>query len=523
MKKKSDPDEMDDWLANFAAVVAHNTETQTQTNKFHTKGGTGFAAEDANALNDRLHGVKVEKTGLTNELNGADRIADGIPIQSTYFSTARQSVNAAFHPETGHYKYAGQQLEVPRGQGSKARRMMRNKIIEGKVFNTDGTPVTNPAEAKNIIREGSVTYQQAKNIAKAGNIDSLAFDVKNNCITDGSTLGIAFVFEYALRRWNGETPGDAAFHALGNAVRTAANGYVGSVIASQILRTKVAAQGTHFARHGVKAMSHTPLGKTMIQSLASASTGRTIAGAAAMNHVAKLLRSNVITGAVITAVVTAPDVYRAAVNKSMSWEQVGKNLFVNTTGLATGTAGWAGGMTAGAAVGSAVPVVGTVVGGITGGIIGALGAGVAGSVAAKKLADQFCEDDAKKMWSIIQEEVAALASEYCFNESEILLLSKKVQKTCTAAWLRKMFAYTAPYRMDLASIFNAVAADPSAVETVRKTDSKKQFVRKVFEPYCGSLLSKRPKIQMPEERQIVHELEKFLPNFVPVQRLYETI
>lgn len=44
------------------------TLERTQINKFHTKGGTGFAAEEANALNDRLRGRKVVNSGTDNSL-----------------------------------------------------------------------------------------------------------------------------------------------------------------------------------------------------------------------------------------------------------------------------------------------------------------------------------------------------------------------------------------------------------------------------------------------------------------------
>jgi hypothetical protein len=51
--------------------------------KFKNKNvGHGFAAEDANALNDKLRGKKVEKVGKNNELNGPDRIVNGKMIQT---------------------------------------------------------------------------------------------------------------------------------------------------------------------------------------------------------------------------------------------------------------------------------------------------------------------------------------------------------------------------------------------------------------------------------------------------------
>jgi len=55
---------------------------------------------------------------------------------------------------------------------------MRKRIESGQVRD-----VTDPRLAESLVKEGSVTYQQAKNIAKAGNIDSIVFDVKSQAIS----------------------------------------------------------------------------------------------------------------------------------------------------------------------------------------------------------------------------------------------------------------------------------------------------------------------------------------------------
>ena len=110
-------DDTPDLAAFLASPELANSFENTQIGKFHTKGGTGFSAEEANALNDRLRLKIVEITGTTNELNGIDRIVDGVAIQTKYFSTASATVEAAFDAPTGHYRYAGQVLEVPRDRG----------------------------------------------------------------------------------------------------------------------------------------------------------------------------------------------------------------------------------------------------------------------------------------------------------------------------------------------------------------------------------------------------------------------
>jgi len=74
---------------------------QTQIGRYHTKGGHGFAAEDANAFADKVRLKKVEITGTSHEANGSDRIVDGIPIQTKYCQTASSTVDAAFDIQSG--------------------------------------------------------------------------------------------------------------------------------------------------------------------------------------------------------------------------------------------------------------------------------------------------------------------------------------------------------------------------------------------------------------------------------------
>lgn len=145
---------------------------------FSNPTGHGFAAEQANNLVDRLHGKNATVVGGDNAKNGADRkilnrYGSPIWIQDKYYSTASNTVNAAFDNETGTYRYIDEndkpmQLEVPADQYDKAVELMKKKIESGKVKG-----VTDGSEAENLVRKGNVTYAQAKNIAKAGTIDSL--------------------------------------------------------------------------------------------------------------------------------------------------------------------------------------------------------------------------------------------------------------------------------------------------------------------------------------------------------------
>ena len=272
-----------------AANVANKLE-QTQVSKFHTKGGHGFAAEDANALANKLRLESVEVIGKDNSLNGPDRIVNNVAIQTKYFQTSKQTVGAAFDPLTGFYRYQIQLLEVPYDQFDDCVVLIRQKILQGKV-----PGVIDPGEAELIVKKGTVTYRQARNIARAGNIDSLVYDAKTQAVSISYIFAISFAIQFAKGVWGGQSKQDAVKGALGSAISVGSASFVTGIIASQILRLRVAAMSTMAFRGVLKSTASTGMGKAAIEYAALASLGRSVYGAAAINHIAKLLRSNVFT------------------------------------------------------------------------------------------------------------------------------------------------------------------------------------------------------------------------------------
>lgn len=412
-------------------------ERNSQYDKYHSRQGHGFAAEDANALNDTLHGRKVDKVGTDNSKNGADRIVDGVQIQVKYCKTPQDTVSSLFDAN-GNYRYGDMKIEVPKGQGEAVRQQLEEKAKAGKLKDAKGNTIS-PDKVKDLVKEGSVTYEQAKRIAKAGNVDSIMFDVKNSAITCSCVFGISFAMSMAQSIWSGKPMDEAVKSALKQSFAAGLGTLVISVTSQQLLRTSVGQVGKVASRYAVHGLYKTALGKQAIEKLATYTVGKTIYGAAAVNHVSKLLRSNVITGVVTTAVMTAPDFYRAAISGNASWKQLGKNLAVNAASVAGGTGGWIAGAAAGAAVGSVIPFVGTAVGGFLGGLAGALAGGTAAGAAAKGIADQFARDDADEMMDLCQDAAADLASEYMLTEQEMTAFVSKLQDTINIDFLRDMY------------------------------------------------------------------------------------
>ncbi len=440
----------------------------TQVGKFHTKGGVGFAAEEANALADKLRGRRVKMSGLSNARNGADRVAAGVAIQTKYFAAAKDTLQSAFDASTGLYRYPDQTLEVPRDQYDECLALLRTKISAGKV-----PRFINPDDAENILKRGSVTYRQARNVARAGNVDSLAYDATSQAITSSYVFAISLTVDFAQRRWSGQKSRAALRDALTAALASGSKSAVTGVVAAQLLRSQAARSGTILVRNGLRGFSRTSFGKTTIEQIAAGSLGKSVYGAAALNRVSKLLRSNALTSTVTMVVVTTPDFYRAAIAHNISWGQFTKNLLVNIAGLAVGVGGWMAGVGLGAAVGSAVPVLGTAVGGVAGGLIGALAGGFGGSKAAKLGLDQWIKDDAKKMLSLVQRAAEDVAHDYLLLETEIPALVDHVKTMVTPAWLRRM------YQAGIAA---------------RDEHQAYEFACDAFEGCCRALLEKRPRI-----------------------------
>jgi outer membrane lipoprotein SlyB len=413
-----------------SAVEIENTQWTKYKNP---NGGHGFAAEDANALNDKLRGKKVDKAGLNNDLNGADRIVDGKMIQTKYYNTAQRSVDSAFDKSTGNYKYNGQILEVPKDQYEAALEKMKERIAEGKV-----PGYTDPEKAGELVKRGDVTYKQALNIAKAGNIDSLWFDVKNQAVVSGCAFGISFVIIYAAGIWNGLPAKKAFVNAFCSALKTGTVVLLSGVGAQQFLRTSLgrsfAAFTTKISRQVVTKIYGTKAGKEIIEKVASAIMKKALHGAAAKSVISKILRSNAVTYTVTSIAVLLPDVYKAIISKRISWTQFSKNFAVALGGIGGGAFGGMAGATAGTFI---CPGIGTTFGFIVGGVLG--GNGI--SISVKKIVNLITPDDAKIMIESMNKAIEELSSEYMVTEAELeKMIIPQVQSIVDSKWLENMYA-----------------------------------------------------------------------------------
>ena len=440
--------------------------------KFHARQGHGFAAERANNLFDKLTGHDAHIIGDDNQKNGADRILDGNYIQSKYCGTGSRCINECFE-NNGHgsfrYMHKGKpmQIEVPSDKYEAAVEAMKVKIERGQVPGVD-----DPKEVINIVKKGHFTYEQAKNIAKAGTIESLAYDSVNGIITATSSFGITALITFATSVWNGEDFNYALKTAAYSGLKVGGTAFITSVIASQLSKA-----GLNSALVGSSEAVIGLMGPKASAVLVNAFRhGSNIYGAAAMKSAAKLLRGNVITAGITMVILSSSDfvnIFRGRIS--------GKQMFKNLTNTASGLAGGTGGFLAGAAVGSAIfPGAGTLIGGL----IGSVAAGAATSKVSSVVLDTFLEDDAEEMTRIIESMFTSLAFDYLLNQEEAEKIVINLQEELDGKKLQDMYA----------------------------SNDHELFARNLLLPLIEDITSKRKKIYIPDNKEMTNVIKELLEN-----------
>ena len=430
-----------------------NASTLYGMDKFNTPRGHGFAAEHANHLHDKIQNMdffgqnKVKMVGEeidpeTGRIvkNGADRIVNDVNIQTKYCRSGSACVAECF--EDNKFRYFNvdgtpMQVEVPSDMYDSAIQAMENRISRGEV-----PGVTDPKEAKNIIRKGHYTYKQARNIAKAGNIDSIKFDATNGAIVATSAFGISVAISFATSIWSGEDAKVALKTATHTGLKVGGTTFITAVLSSQLSKA-----GLNSALVGSSEAIVQIMGPKASAMLVNAfRSGSNIYGAAAMKSAAKMLRGNIITGGVTVVVLSSADVVNIFRGR-ISGKQLFKNITNTTSTVAGGTAGWVGGAAAGAKIGAVVgsifPGAGTAIGGAIGGTVGGLVGSVAGGAVSGKVSDAvlgaFIEDDADEMVRIIEKVFTQLAEDYLLNQKEAENIIENLSDKLNGKPLKDMF------------------------------------------------------------------------------------
>lgn len=444
-----------------------NANTLYGEAKLNGARGHGFAAERANHLNDLLHGRNAILKGDDFVKNGADRIVDGVNIQSKYCNSGSKCISECF--ENGRFRYVNpnggpMQIEVPSDKYDDAVKAMKERIRRGQI-----PGVSNPEKAKDIVRKGAFTYEQAKNIAKAGTIESLAYDATNGIIVGATTFGISATINFAVSIWNGESFDIALEKATFTGLRIGGTAFASAILVGQLEKAGMHTVLMETSQNIVKLIG--PKASATLVNIFRES-GTNIYGAAAMNNAAKLFRANVITNVAAVVVTTAPDIINIFRGR-ISGKQLFKNIVKNGASVGGGAAGFA----AGAAMGSVVPGIGTFVGGLVGAFVG----GTIGNKAVSK-ATSFIEDDAVEMIRIIEDNFKDLAIDYLLNKKEVENIVASLSQKLSGNMLKDMFA----------------------------SDNKNLFAKNLLKPIIEFEVRKRKKIYLPTSEQKVRSLKMVL-------------
>lgn len=393
------------------------------------RGGHGFAAEKANHLYDLLTGNEAKIIGDDNAKNGADRLVNGIEIQSKYCKTGSKCIAECFD-ETGKMRYTIEngtkpmQIEVPSDLYDSAVQAMEDRIRKGQV-----PGVTDPSEAKNIVRKGHFTYQQAQRIAKAGTIESITFDSVNGVIIAANALGISALITFGMCIWNNESFDSALSKALSSGMKVGGTAFLTSVIASQLTRTSIntslkAGADAFLEKIGPKASSELT---TLL-----CGTGNNIYGEVVLNNAAKVISTNILTGIVSFAVLSSFDVADLFRDR-ISGKQLFKNMTVSMAGMIGMYLGYA----------SATALIEAVSLGFGTAIIPFISSMFMGATASKgtnQIMSKFIEDDADEMVAIIQIVFKDLCEEYMITSAEADNIMKKIESNLDGKILKIMYA-----------------------------------------------------------------------------------
>lgn len=349
--------------------------------KMNARQKGGYAAEYANISIDRMKYKDVQgemKDEFNRPLkNGADRIVNGVEIQTKYYKTASESISAAFDDGTARYlrhDSSGKMMliEVPRDQYSKAIELMQKRIDSGQV------PGVKPGEnASDYVKKGYCTYQQAQNVALAGTVEGIFIDTINGIRCSAVYGGISMLCAFSLEYGKEKDIEKAAQAGIAAGISSIGQQTVTFVLCQQLTRGSVKVF-SYELKNPVESIVN-----NISQKINSSGFSRSLGGK-------EITDKSIIMGAIMYG----PELYNFLSGK-ISFEQCFKN-----------TATIAGASIIGGAL-APISIVGSIIGSFVGGYV------------VRNILDQFIEDDSKKMFQILKEEFLDMIVLSGLNEEEI--------------------------------------------------------------------------------------------------------
>lgn len=463
----------------FADLEAIIPENYARVNSKH---GHGEMAEESLTLLDKIQGKDAEVVGRTNEKNGADRIVNGVEIQTKYYKTGKRCINACFDKTTGKFRYINSKgepmmVEVPKDKYAEAINEFRNRIVEGKV-----PGVTNPNDASKYIKKGQLTYKQALKLCRPGTIESLTYDIATGAINCSFTFGISFLATYIFAYSKSENKKEAFNSAFLTAFQVFGLSFFAHILTQQIARTTLTKHLIPFSNYIVQQMGYKSV-QTIVNAIRSMAGKSAISGATAMKQLSKILRSNTVTTTFTFMVFSIPDTYNIF-RKRISSAQYTKNMLSLIGTMATASAGTLGtslvATKIGAMAGTTIsPGIGTLIG-ISGGVVG----GLIGGKVIKMLGDHIKEDDSIILSRLYNGIVVNMIYEYMLTESEVDMLIEKFN-VIKPKEFKELFA------------------------KVQAVDKQEELIENFIKHYFEEIVKNRTKIPLPKTEDLVDFFQDF--------------
>ncbi|MDR3154977.1 MAG: hypothetical protein LBW85_12115 [Deltaproteobacteria bacterium] len=453
--------------AEFAAKTNFNEPFAETKRLMDGSRGHGYAAEYGGNIIDRLKGKHVvnaaqqlDESGRQVK-HGADRIVDGVAIQTKYYKTPAESIGAAFeHKQARYLNPDGTMMviEVPSDQYHESIKLMQKRIDSGQVPNAK--PGT---KAEKFVKKGYFTYSQSFNIAKSGTIESVSLDIINGAIYSAVPAGITALFTFATSVWNGKSFTDAIKDSLKASYLVLGKSTFIYLTTMQLSRSEFANIFVkQFSKDGIRqgfVGINNPIAQVSNYIATSISNSRlaqtSIGDFLGLNT---LTGKGIISGSVLGVVIFGPDLVKAISGK-ISRTQFFKNSAIGAGSLA------------GAAIGQAlipVPVVGAMVGATVSGLI------------TKKVLDQFVEDDSVEMFQIFKEEFLECSTLFICSDKEFnIMLESTVYNKKITVIMQNM------YKSNNYRIFAKQFINEKIVECIkmRKTIKTKDIDQSLYSYY----------------------------------------
>lgn len=341
-------------------------------NHFKNPNRHGHMAEHANHFQDRKAGVYCKHVGGSNGKNGPDRLVGPTHIQTKFLKTPEKTLAAFFKKgEPTKLRYldvtgAGfMDMEVPADQYDTIVAAWKRKLAANRVQG-----ITDSEGAHCKIRKSQYTYQEAKDLCKAGTITGLKYDVETGAISGLVAGGMAFAVSMASGNFKDGQWKQTTAAATCNAGSSTARAISTHVGACQLSRCVGASKCLDRA----------------------------------------IPRATLTINATVAIAQNTHQLYKGDISKV----QAEKNMCKTAAGLVGGY----GGALAGAAAGSCFcPGIGSVVGAMIGGTV----AGIATELAARELTKLLLGlDDPEFVSKIYDLALAYLREQHSMSEGQMI-------------------------------------------------------------------------------------------------------